>query len=170
MKLIPISINSSYFNDMLNLYRLLHGSDPLDMQKQFKRHLGYPGFEGYFAVSGNKLAGFIYGYTSRDGQYYHDLLAKHLKREEMWLKDCLELAELGVHPHYRREGIAKTLTAQLLENRKESTALLTVRKDNAGAILFYKKLNWQVIKDGFFPNTPYEYIIMGKKFQKGRVN
>jgi ribosomal protein S18 acetylase RimI-like enzyme len=166
MKFVPFTIKSSYFNDMLTLYRILHGTDPMEMQKQFRRHLGYPGFEGYFAVEGRKLAGFIYGYSSRAGQYYHDLLAMHLKREKIWLNDCMELAELGVHPHHRRAGIAKALTEQLFHNRKESRALLTVRKDNAGAILFYKKLKWKEISAGFYPNTPYEYIIMGKEIQK----
>jgi ribosomal protein S18 acetylase RimI-like enzyme len=166
MKLVPITINSSYFLDMLNLYRILHGTDPLEMQKQIRRHLEYPGFEGYFAVEGRKLAGFIYGYSSRAGQYYHDLLAMHLKKEKIWLKDCMELAELGVHPQFRRAGIAMSLTKQLIDNRKESRALLTVRKDNAGARLFYKKLKWKEISGGFFPNTPYEYIIMGKEIQK----
>ncbi|XXM73307.1 GNAT family N-acetyltransferase [Lysinibacillus sphaericus] len=163
MKLVPMTLNSSYFIDMLNLYRILHGTDPMEMQKQLRRHLGYPGFEGYFAVEGSKLAGFIYGYSSRAGQYYHDLLAMHLKREKIWLKDCMELAELGVHPQYRRAGIAKALTEQLLHDRKESRALLTVRKDNSGAIFFYEKLKWEEISAGFFPNTLYEYIIMGKE-------
>jgi ribosomal protein S18 acetylase RimI-like enzyme len=166
MKIVPITINSSHVIDMLNLYRTLHGTDPLEMQKQLRRHLGYPGFEGYFAVEGSKLAGYIYGYSSRAGQYYHDLLAVHLKREKTWLKDCMELAELGVHPRYRRRGAAGALTKQLLLNRKESRALLTVRKDNAGAILFYEKMKWEKISAGFFPDTPYEYIIMGKELEK----
>jgi ribosomal protein S18 acetylase RimI-like enzyme len=163
MELIPITIKSEYLIKMLNLYQILYGADPLQMQKQFRRHFQYPNFEGYFAVIDQRLAGFVYGYSSRKGQYYHELLAKHLHGDQGWMEDCMELAELGVHPKYRRCGIAMELVAALLRNRTENRALLTTRKDNEAAIHFYKKIGWTELSNGFFPNVPYEYIIFGKE-------
>jgi ribosomal protein S18 acetylase RimI-like enzyme len=162
MELIPITIRSEYFIKMLNLYQILYGADPLQMQKQFNRHFQYPDFGGYFAVIEQRLAGFIYGYSSKKGQYYHELLSKHLHGDPSWMEDCMELAELGVHPKYRRCGIAKELVKTLLENRTETKALLTTRKDNEAAVHFYKKMGWKELRDGFYPNVPHEYIIFGR--------
>ncbi|WP_113928100.1 GNAT family N-acetyltransferase [Bacillus sp. P14.5] len=162
MELIPMTIRSKYFINMLNLYTLLYGADPLEMQQQFQRHFQYPNFEGYFAVIDKRLAGFIYGYSSCKGQYYHELLSKHLNGDRNWTENCMELAELGVHPQYRRRGIAKELVEALLKNRTESKALLTTRKDNSAGVHFYRKMRWTEVSDGFFPNVPYEYIIFGK--------
>jgi ribosomal protein S18 acetylase RimI-like enzyme len=162
MELIPITINSVYLIKMLNLYQILYGADPLQMQEQFKRHFQYPNFEGYFAVIDRRLAGYVYGYSSSKGQYYHELLSTHLHEDRSWLEDCMELAELGVHPKYRRCGIAKELVETLLKNRIETKALLTTRKDNEAAVHFYKKMGWTELSDGFFPNVPHEYLIFGK--------
>jgi ribosomal protein S18 acetylase RimI-like enzyme len=163
MELIPITSGSAYFIKMLNLYTLLYGADPIQMQKQFASHFHYPNFEGYFAVIDKRLAGFVYGYSSCKGQYYHELLSSHLNGDPNWMEDCMELAELGVHPKYRRSGIAKKLVKTLLANRPESNALLTTRKDNEAAVNFYKKGGWTELSDGFFPNLPYEYVIFGRK-------
>ncbi|MGD6967393.1 GNAT family N-acetyltransferase [Rossellomorea vietnamensis] len=162
MELIPMTSKSKYFIQMLNLYTILYGEDPLEMQKQFLHHFQLPNFEGYFAVIDKRLAGFIYGYSSRKGQYYHDLLSRQLNGDRNWMENCMELAELGVHPRYRRRGIAKELVDALLKNRTESKALLTTRKDNTAGVLFYRKIGWKELSDGFFPNVPYEYIIFGK--------
>ncbi|WP_168413165.1 GNAT family N-acetyltransferase [Bacillus salacetis] len=163
MELIPITTRSKYIIKMLNLYTILYGADPIQMQEQFTRHFQYPNFEGYFAVSDKKLIGFIYGYSSCKGQYYHELLWRHLNEKQNWMENCMELAELGVHPEYRRCGIAQELVKKLLEMRPESKALLTTRKDNEAAIHFYKKTGWKELSDGFFPNVPYEYIIFGRE-------
>jgi ribosomal protein S18 acetylase RimI-like enzyme len=162
MKIIPFRVQGYYFNKMIALYCSIFGTDPIGMKKQFQHHSKYPNFEGYLAIAGHQVTGYIYGYTSIKGQYYHDLLESHLQSDREWLKDCVELVELGVHPQYRRQGIAKQLIQTLLQNRREKTALLTTRKDNHQAISFYKRQGWVVIREGFYPNVPHEYIIMGK--------
>ncbi|SDI03830.1 GNAT family N-acetyltransferase [Alteribacillus bidgolensis] len=166
MKIIPFTVEGYYFIKMIELYAAIFKADPKVMKKQFQQHYRYPNFEGYLAVINNQVAGYIYGYTSRRGQYYHHLLANHLLSNDGWLKNCLVLAELGVHPRYRRRGIAKQLIHILLQNRREKTALLTVRRDNHNAVSFYKKQGWVVIRDGFYPNVPYEFLIMGKVLNK----
>ena len=163
MKLVPFRVGGNYFKKMIRLYCRLFNVDPVGMEEQFKRHSTYPFFEGYLAIVDGEVAGYIYGYSSRKGQYYHDLLARHLHAEQIWMKNCMELVELGVDPEYRGRGIAKHLVEHLLQNRREERVLLTTRKDNHGAIAFYHSRGFQTIREGFFPNVPHEYIIMGKQ-------
>jgi ribosomal protein S18 acetylase RimI-like enzyme len=162
MKIVPFRVEGKYFKKMIQLYCRLFRVDPVGMEDQFKRHSTYPLFEGYLAIVDDQVAGYIYGYSSRKGQYYHELLARHLHYEREWMKNCMELVELGVDPAYRGKGIAKHLVEQLLHNRKEKRVLLTTRKDNHTAIAFYHSLGFKTIREGFYPNVPYEYIIMGK--------
>ncbi|MCP3738144.1 GNAT family N-acetyltransferase [Rossellomorea sp. BNER] len=162
MKIVQFKVEGPYFYKTIELYGFLFGTDPIAMEKQFQLHSQYPNFEGYLMIKDNQVAGYIYGYTSVRGQYYHDLLANHLHPYTGWVKDCMELAELGVHPQYRRQGIAKQLIHTLCQNRREKTAVLTARKNNSNAISFYQKRGWVIIREGFYPNVPHEFIIMGK--------
>ncbi|MCR8847676.1 GNAT family N-acetyltransferase [Rossellomorea sp. SC111] len=163
MQIVPFRLEGKYFKKMITLYCRLFQVDPRGMEEQFKRHSTYPFFEGYLAIIDDRVAGYIYGYSSRKGQYYHDLLASHLHPERDWMKNCMELVELGVDPSYRGRGIGKQLVEQLLKNRKEKRVLLTTRKDNDTAIAFYHAGGFKVIREGFYPNVPHEYIIMGKR-------
>ncbi|QHE63012.1 GNAT family N-acetyltransferase [Rossellomorea vietnamensis] len=104
MKIVPFRVEGKYFKKMISLYCRLFQVDPRGMEDQFKRHSTYPLFEGYLAILDEQVAGYIYGYSSRKGQYYHELLARHLHSEPEWVKDCMELVELGVDPAYRGRG------------------------------------------------------------------
>lgn len=163
MELIPMDIRSPYFSRMVRLYSRLFNVDRIPMEIQFRKHAKYPGHEGYLAVEQGTVIGYIYGYTSLKGQYYHDLLARHLLPETQWIRNAMELVELGVAPENRGKGIAGKLMDNLFKGRREEKALLTVRKENTGAIRFYERKGWVVIKEGFFPHVPEEYFIMGKK-------
>ncbi|WP_160140884.1 GNAT family N-acetyltransferase [Bacillus sp. SLBN-3] len=158
-----MDIRSPYFPRMVRLYSRLFKVDRIPMEIQFRKHAKYPGHEGYLAVVNRDVIGYIYGYTSLTGQYYHDLLARHLLPETEWIRDAMELVELGVAPEHRGKGIAGKLMDTLLEGRKEKKALLTVRKENTVAIRFYERTGWVVVKEGFYPHVPEEYFIMGKK-------
>ncbi|PFA70374.1 GNAT family N-acetyltransferase [Bacillus sp. AFS015802] len=163
MIIVPYRLEGRYFKRMIRLYCRLFEVDPIGMEDQFKRHSTYPLFEGYLALAGEEVVGYIYGYSSRKGQYYHELLARHLNSEREWMVNCMELVELGVDPSYRGRGIAKHLVGRLLQNRTEETVLLTTRKNNHPAIAFYQSLGFTTIREGFYPNVPHEYIIMGKR-------
>ncbi|KON83889.1 hypothetical protein AF331_17200 [Rossellomorea marisflavi] len=163
MEFIPMEIRSPYFPRMVRLYSRLFNVERIPMEIQFRKHAKYPGHEGYLVVENGAVIGYIYGYTSLKGQYYHDLLARHLLPETDWIRDAMELVELGVAPEHRGKGIAGKLMDTLLEGRREEKALLTVRKENTGAIRLYERKGWVVVKKGFFPHVPEEYFIMGKK-------
>ncbi|GAE47444.1 acetyltransferase [Mesobacillus boroniphilus JCM 21738] len=134
------------------------------------RHAGYDGYTGFVAISEQgEVAGYAYGYFSQTGQYYHGLLSKAFNPEEYqnWLEDCFEFVELGVHPSFRNQGLAKQLVIHLIDGVERKNAVLTTQSNNAPARSLYESLEWTVIKDAFYQNGDEEsYVIMGKKLQK----
>ncbi|PAF36878.1 hypothetical protein CHH58_08475 [Terribacillus saccharophilus] len=110
------------------------------------------------------MAGLVYGYTSRPGQYYHDLLRPALQEngKSDWLDDCFELVELVVAPTVRGSGIGIALLNQLLTAAPNKIAVLTTREKNIRAIQFYKRNGWELLKDSFYLNEK-AYRIYEKK-------
>ncbi|GAM16482.1 acetyltransferase [Mesobacillus selenatarsenatis SF-1] len=116
-----------------------------------------------------EVAGYAYGYFSQPGQYYHGLLSNAFNPEEYqnWLGDCFEFVELGVHPAFRNQGLAKQLVTRLIDGVEHKTAVLTTQSNNAPARSLYEDLGWTCLNDAFYPNGNEEsYVIMGKKLQK----
>lgn len=163
MDILSFHIKGKFGASVIQLYCSFYKVNPSEIVKQFQRHARYPNYEGYVAVEDEQVVGYIYGYSSRKGQYYHDLMSSHVTSAQPFLSDCMELAELGVHPNHRNKGIAKKLMETLLHRRKEKYAILTVRKENRTAISFYEKSGWIVLTDRFFPNVNDEYLIMGTR-------
>ena len=64
--------------------------------------------------SGQALAGFIYGFHGRPGQWWHDTVARALASLDppmatTWLADSFEVAELHVLPAYQGRRIGRRL-------------------------------------------------------------
>lgn len=162
VRVVPLVVKSKEFLKMVHLYCSIYQAQTHDINVHMYRHSTYPNFEGYLLLDEKDVVGYVYGYTSKAGQYYHDLLFDHLGTKRNWLSSCMELAELGLHPQYRKKGWAQKLMSALLENRSEKHAVLTVRQPNYQAISFYEKHGWFKLQEGFYPNVSQEYIIMGK--------
>ncbi|WP_077306582.1 GNAT family N-acetyltransferase [Terribacillus halophilus] len=132
---------------------------------RFVRHSTYPGYRGLVQLDekGN-IVGLVYGYTSKPGQYYHDLLHPALQENgrSSWLEDCFELVELIVSPTLRGQGIGTSLLMQLLAGVSNATAVLTTREKNTGAIRLYERNGWGLLKDSFYPSDK-AFRIYGKK-------
>lgn len=86
------------------------------IEESLKKHTGYEGFQCILLQIEEKTIGFAYGYSSVPGQYYHDLLHRHLSPQdyESYLTDCFEFVELAVLPEYRKKGFGARLTNCLL--------------------------------------------------------
>ena len=156
-----------WLKDIATLYQQVWNIDS-DCMKQFQRHMGYEGFKGYIILNeAEKPCGFTYGYASLSGQYYHELLANHLKPDisKEWLTNCFEFVELCVHPSLHQQSIGSLLHDQLLEDIQYRTSVLTTQQSNLAAQKLYDKNGWSVIDDSFFPNkqTMKRYLIYGKK-------
>jgi len=82
------------------------------------------------------------------------------------------VANIAVHPEYRRRGIARALTEQAMvhaRTRKANSIWLHVRDDNPGAIDLYRQLGfverfrrstWQAAKEKLMPEVSPFYQIM----------
>ena len=151
-----------------DLYRQIWNQSIIE---RLKKHLNYDGFRGYIMKSdAEKILGFSYGYSSRPGQYYHQLLSNELgpMKYEKWLEDCFEFVELAVHPAYRNQGYGKMLIRELLKELTNKTTLLTTQVNNRSARNLYKGLGWIVVKEPFLPiKNDSPYVIMGKVLDKG---
>jgi ribosomal protein S18 acetylase RimI-like enzyme len=165
-----LSRDEELLNKVADLYQQVWNQEASSIRDRVLKHAGYDGYKGYVAISEQgEVAGYAYGYFSQPGQYYHGLLAKALNTEEYqnWLVDCFEFVELGVHPAFRNQGLAKQLVTRLADDIEQRCAVLTTQHNNAPARSLYESLGWTVINDAFYPNGEGDpYVVMGKKYQK----
>jgi ribosomal protein S18 acetylase RimI-like enzyme len=161
--------NNDVIQQVSELYKEIWNSEDNSIEEQILKHSSYKGFRGFVILSGeDKLIGFSYGYTSLPGQFYHELLAKEFNSEDyrIWLQDCFEFVELAVHPTYRKQGFGKMLITKLLESVNHKTTILTTQSDNNSARSLYESLQWEVLKESFYPSDSKQiYVIMGKELR-----
>lgn len=129
-----INNDEESLNHVADLYQQVWEQEDSTIRDRVMRHAGYDGYRGIVAISEQgEVAGYAYGYFSQPGQYYHGLLAKAFNPEEYqnWLGDCFEFVELGVHPAFRNQGLAKQLVTVLVDGAEHQTAVLTTQRNNA---------------------------------------
>lgn len=164
-----ISRDEELMNQVADLYQQVWNKEDDAIRDRVLRHAGYDGYRGFVAISEQgEVAGYAYGYFSQPGQYYHGLLSKAFNPEDDqdWLEDCFEFVELGVHPSFRNQGLAKKLVTRLIDGVEHKNAVLTTQSNNAPARSLYENLGWTALNDTFYPNGGESYVIMGKKLQK----
>lgn len=82
-----------------------------------------------------------------------------------YVVDEINLTNIGVDPHFRRQGIAKKMMRYIFQNgrRGEFRRIhLEVRKSNSGAIAFYHKLGFVEtgLRERYYPDTHEDAILM----------
>ena len=135
------------------------------------RHARREGFRfvGAFAP-GERLVGFVYGYTGAPGQWWHDKVAAGLDAEARatWLAPPhFELTEIAVDPPYQGRGVGSRLHDAVLEGLPFERALLSALADNGPVLDFYARRGWQVLLDElrFEPGRPV-FSILGKELRQ----
>jgi ribosomal protein S18 acetylase RimI-like enzyme len=113
------------------------------------------------------LAGFAYGYEGRPGEWWHDLVAAALTREQraQWLAPGhFEIVELQVAPELEGRGIGSRLHDALLARARGSTAVLSTAVSNERARGFYARRGWEQLLDeiGFGEGYP-PFVVLGKR-------
>jgi ribosomal protein S18 acetylase RimI-like enzyme len=88
--------------------------------------LTFPEAVRYKAVLDEQVVGFIVG-------------DRRSRRRTGWI------ATIGVHPHYRRRGIAKLLMAETEAAMRLPRIRLTLRVSNSAALALYEQLGYSVI-------------------------
>lgn len=77
----------------------------------------------------------------------------------------LHITNLAVHPEWRRQGIARTLLGEVLEDarrRRLTLAFLEVRPTNSEARALYERFGFRVIgrRKGYYADTGEDALIM----------
>ena len=111
-----------------------------------------------------RLLGFVYGYTSEPGQWYHDTVRAALgpALAAQWLADTFEFTEFAVLPEAQRRGIGGRLHDTILAGLPHRTALLSTYQGETAALRLYRRRGWQtLLGDYVFPGGERVYVLMG---------
>ncbi|MFW6184984.1 MAG: GNAT family N-acetyltransferase [Chloroflexota bacterium] len=133
-----------------------------------ERHAQQEGFQGFVARAGaaGTVVGLGYGYISRQGQWWHDQVARALgpERASYWLDDAFELVELAVSPRHQGAGVGGRLHDALLREAAQRTAVLSTLDADTTGFHLYCRRGWQVLlRDFQFPGVRRRYRIMGRE-------
>lgn len=133
----------------------------------FARQRSRAGFRCIVAREGSQgaLVGFVYGFTSLPGQWWHDQVSQRLSdaQREHWLSDAFELTELAVLPSHQGKGIGGQLHDRVLLGLPQRTAVLSTMQIETPAMGLYRRRGWRVLLNDFlFSGAVRLYVILGK--------
>jgi ribosomal protein S18 acetylase RimI-like enzyme len=159
---------------ILKVYRKAFGPPPYnegdaDTQafgENFGYHVHRTGFRCLLAreVPSGLVVGFVYGCTSRAGQWWYDVVAAGLGPEQStrWLNSAFEMIELAVIPDMQGRGIGGRLHDRLLVGLPHTTALLSTMQVETSAQRLYYRRGWTPLLENFyFPGVGDPYLVMG---------
>jgi GNAT superfamily N-acetyltransferase len=112
------------------------------------------------------LVGFGYGYRGRAGEWWHDIVAEALGREQAtrWMSNAFELAELHVRPDRQGHGLGRALLAAVADNAAGDTIVLSTHDRESPARGLYASFGFVDLLRGFvFPGSKEVYAVMGKE-------
>lgn len=140
-------------------------TDVVRFRESFVRHARRGGFRCVVAKdSGQGVVGFGYGYTSKPGQWWRDVVEEGLSEEsgKKWLSDAFEFVELAVLPSMQGRGIGGRIHDKLLEGLPNRTAVLSTYRAEGPALKLYRTRGWiTLLSDFIFPGAPRPILILG---------
>ena len=132
-----------------------------------RRHATHPGFACRAALlDDDTLVGFGYGYTTRPGQWWHDLVRRALDEEQaqQWLGNAFELSELHVLPDYQGGGTGRVLLAELSRALPHDAMLLSTPDIDTRAFRLYRHLGFVDLRRHYlFPGDVRPFAVLGAR-------
>lgn len=133
-----------------------------------RSHTRYPGFASVAAVDTRtgRMLGFGYGYSSRSGQWWHDLVRRALEpaTADVWMADAFELSELHVSPDVQARGIGRAVLTELAHRTTESTMLLSTPDAETRAFRLYTDMGFVALaRRHRFPGDGRPFAVMGAR-------
>jgi GNAT superfamily N-acetyltransferase len=122
------------------------------------------GFRFVVAQVGATPVGFAYGYASKPGQWWHEMVRRALGPDQaaVWLVDAFEFVELALLPANRGQGLGARLYDALFQGLPHQTALASTADLETDAMRLYRRRGWVVLRGGFvFPRSTLPYVILG---------
>jgi ribosomal protein S18 acetylase RimI-like enzyme len=114
----------------------------------------------------DQLIGFGYGYTSENGQWWHEMVREALpdRLAAQWLPDAFELSELHVQPGAQRRGAGRALLESLAEGLPHRQMLLSTPDADTPAMHLYRRLGFiDLARRYYFPGEVRPFAILGRK-------
>ncbi|MBV9593917.1 MAG: GNAT family N-acetyltransferase [Actinobacteria bacterium] len=130
-----------------------------------RRHTTNDGFAARAAFGPDgTLVGFGYGYTTKPGQWWHDLVRRALTKQAdpRWLHDAFELSEIHVLPDWQGHGIGRRLIVSLAAAIPHSTILLSTPDADTRAFRLYHHLGFvDLARNYLFPGDTRPFAVLG---------
>ncbi|PZS19605.1 MAG: GNAT family N-acetyltransferase [Pseudonocardiales bacterium] len=132
-----------------------------------RRHTTNDGFECRAALGEDgTLLGFGYGYTTRPGQWWHDLVRRAMTAEAAadWLTDSFELSELHVLPEHQGRGIGRRLLTALASGIPHRAILLSTPDSDTRAFQLYRHAGFvDLARHYLFPGDARPFAVLGAR-------
>ena len=132
-----------------------------------RKHINLPGFACRAALlDDDTLVGFGYGYTTRPGQWWHDLVRRAVDAQTAseWLGDAFELSELHVLPEYQGAGIGRRLLTSLAAAIPHSAMLLSTPDTDTRAFRLYRDTGFvDLARNYLFPGDARPFAVLGAR-------
>ena len=132
-----------------------------------RKHASYDGFACRAALlEDGTLVGFGYGYTTKPGQWWHDLVRNALTVADArdWLHDAFELSELHVLPEYHGIGIGRRLLTSLADGIPHAAMLLSTPDHDTRAFRLYRDTGFvDLARNYLFPGDARPFAVLGAR-------
>jgi ribosomal protein S18 acetylase RimI-like enzyme len=132
-----------------------------------RRHTSNEGFACRAVVEdGGRLIGFGYGYTTRPGQWWHDLVRRSMSAElaREWLSDAFELSEVHLLPEYQGYGLGYRLITELAADLPHRAMLLSTPDAETRAFRLYRALGFvDLARNYLFPGDARPFAVLGAR-------
>lgn len=157
-------------DDAMRIYvRAMKYQDHTGVQRgvSARKHVTLAGFACRAALlDDDTLVGFGYGYTTKPGQWWHDLVRRALDpaAAREWLVDAFELSELHVLPEYQGIGIGRQLLSSLAAGIPHSAMLLSTPDADTRAFRLYRDTGFvDLARNYLFPGDARPFAVLGAR-------
>src|SRR5690554_1110822 len=133
----------------------------------YPKHVGWPGFRLFMAAIDGNPVGFIYGYRTLPGQWWHDEVRDALvdAGHEQWLANAIELAEIAVLPPFQGRGIGTRLIDAFLNDVAQPVLLALEAADNRTHTLYAAHGFQDLLLEFRYSGFDDRIIVMGRSSQ-----
>lgn len=132
-----------------------------------RRHTENDGFACRAALAPDgSLVGFGYGYTTKPGQWWHDLVRRAVSRAaaQDWLVQAFELSELHVLPDWQGARIGRRVLTSLAEGIDHRSMLLSTPDADTRAFRLYRALGFvDLARNYLFPGDARPFAVLGAR-------
>jgi GNAT superfamily N-acetyltransferase len=110
------------------------------------------------------MLGFVYGYESKPGRWWHDVVTPAMRDrgKSDWLRDAFEFVEFAVDPQAQGKGVGTRLHDSILLQTDCAHALLSTDSGPNPAHDMYLRRGWvELVPEFVYPGGGITATLMG---------